>query len=355
MTRLRKMIDLHQAVNRGRRARGEDYVPSLLSAMHLALFKEFAPKEIVNYALYSPKVRADLPVLISKQASLAKLRRGNPHRLQHKTENKVEFYRICESAGLPVPRFLGLISRTGGAAGDGTPLEGEAAWANYIDREMPGDFITKDVAGAYASGFATYAREGDRFIDETGTSHDAAGVYRRMLGTGRDLLIQERLFDHPALARLCGRRTLQCLRLTTRRRPSGEVDTLFYIFKMVCGENIADNFSGGKTGNVLAWGSQDPMVLRSGFTAHSSGAGLAAVDRHPDTGISFVGLELPYWREANELVARAHDVFAEFESIGWDVALTASGPKLLEANAWWDPPTYAPHIMSREHWRELFG
>lgn len=354
MTRLRKIIDLHQAVNRGRRARGEDYVPSLLSAMHLALFKQFAPKEIVNCALYSTKVRAELPVLISKQASLAKLRRGNPPRLQHKTEDKVEFYRICAKAGLPIPTFLGIIGPDGGETADGRPLDGEAAWAAYIDQAMPGHFVTKDVGGAYASGFATYAREGDRFVDEAGASHDAAGVYRRMRATARKLLIQERLFDHPELTRLCGRRTLQSIRITTRRRADGEVDVLFYFFKVVCGNNIADNFLSGSTGNLLAWGDQEPLVLRGGRAAHPEGGGLIAVDRHPDTGIDLAGFELPFWREAYALVKHAHEVFDEFGSIGWDVALTADGPKLLEANAWWDPPTFAPHIMSAEHWREFF-
>ena len=30
-------------------------------------------------------------------------------------------------------------------------------------------------------------------------------------------------------------------------------------------------------------------------------------------------------------------------------------PQFNEANARWDPPTYAPFIMSAEHWRRIFG
>jgi hypothetical protein len=96
-------------------------------------------------------------------------------------------------------------------------------------------------------------------------------------------------------------------------------------------------------------------VVRGGRAAHPQGGGLVPVDRHPDTGVELAGFEVPCWREAYALVKRAHGVFAEFGSIGWDVALTTDGPKLLEANAWWDPPTFAPHIMSREHWHEFFG
>lgn len=355
MTRLQKAVDLHRAVNRGRRARGEPYIPSLLSALDLILFKKFAPKEVVGYALYSPKVRSELPVLISKQSSLAKLRQGNPYKLSYRTEDKLTFYRLCQAAGLPIPAYLGWIGPDDGETGDGQRLESEADWASYFDRAMPQHFITKDVAGAYASGFATYERRGDRFVDETGASHEAVGVYRRMRDTGRKLLIQERLFDHPELTRLAGKRTLQTIRITTRRNPDGEVDILFYFLKVVCGNNIADNFLSGRTGNVLALGDRKLQVLRGGLAAHPRGGGLIPIDRHPDTGISFENFELPYWREAYDLVRRAHAVFADFATIGWDVAVTADGPKLIEANAWWDPPTYAPHIMSPEDWRRIFA
>ena len=54
------------------------------------------------------------------------------------------------------------------------------------------------------------------------------------------------------------------------------------------------------------------------------------------SGHALDGLQLPDWPEALELVRRAHAVaFSRFAFLGWDVALTPTGPLLLETNLGW--------------------
>ena len=53
--------------------------------------------------------------------------------------------------------------------------------------------------------------------------------------------------------------------------------------------------------------------------------------------MALAGFRLPLWEEAKSLVARAATLFLPMRCIGWDVALTPSGPALIEANMWWDP------------------
>lgn len=59
------------------------------------------------------------------------------------------------------------------------------------------------------------------------------------------------------------------------------------------------------------------------------------VTEHPDTGVIFEGYRIPYFDEAIALAKRATECFYGFCSIGWDVAITADGPTLIEGNDDW--------------------
>jgi hypothetical protein len=133
------------------------------------------------------------------------------------------------------------------------------------------------------------------------------------------------------------------------------VSVLFYILKVPVGDNITDNFAMGTTGNLIAFGDRDHGVLTGARTLDPSGSGLTTIHVHPDTGTRLDGFRIPFWQEALDLAKQAHKSFSEFGFLGWDLALTKDGPKFLEANVWWDPPTYAPQVMLREDWKLIFG
>ena len=170
------------------------------------------------------------------------------------------------------------------------------------------------------------------------------------------LIIQERLFNHPNIS-LCNRSPGLCtLRVNTfldGKKPGPSL--LFYIMKIPVGGNVTDNFSMGTSGNLIAFGDHDSGVLRGARALHPSGAGLATIRSHPDSGHDIDGYAIPMWHEAVELARHAHVFFREFGTLGWDMAVTERGPVILEANPWWDPPLYAPQIMTRENWQRIFG
>ena len=56
---------------------------------------------------------------------------------------------------------------------------------------------------------------------------------------------------------------------------------------------------------------------------------------HPDTGIEFKGFQLPMWSEVIQLAKNAHSVLSDIPTIGWDIAITESGPIIIEANSQW--------------------
>ena len=53
------------------------------------------------------------------------------------------------------------------------------------------------------------------------------------------------------------------------------------------------------------------------------------------------GFQLPVWTEACQLAREAARLFLPLRFVGWDIALTETGPVLVEANWNSDPPN--PH------------
>lgn len=300
----------------------------------------FSLAELRAYAPFVDEVLDTLPVLVSKEASLDRLARINPRGLQWQTEDKEKFYEICASRGIPHPRVCAVI-------GNGRDTR---------HGELPTHFISKDQGGAYASGFAVFERTDAGHVRvNAGRPEPLKDVLERLARGPSSLLLQERLFDHPGLQALSARPVLQSARINTFRAADGRCRLLFWMIKLVTGNNFSDNFSGGRSGNLIAFGAPDSGKLLGARTLHPSGVGLTTILNHPETNRPLAGFTVPLWREAVDTALQAHHHFPDFGALGWDVAITADGPKILEANAWWDPPTYAPQIMAAEDWRAIFG
>jgi hypothetical protein len=334
------LTGLHGVVQGASRHYGVPSVSLWPCVLQRYLIDRFSVTELRAYAPFVDDVVRTLPVVISKQASLAKLARVNSRSNQGQTEDKETFYEICRANGIPHPRVCAVLG------------VGQANWRE----DLPVHFVSKDRDGAYASGFATFERIGADHVSVNGRSPQRLDeVLDRLAGGEQSLLLQERLFDHDALRALSAKPVLQTMRVNTFRQSDGRCRLLFWMIKLVVGENFSDNFSGGRTGNLIAFGNPDDGRLLGARTLHPSGVGLTTIRHHPETNRPFAGCSVPLWSEAVDAALKAHRHFPDFRALGWDVAITPEGPKILEANAWWDPPTYAPQIMSAEDWREIFG
>lgn len=53
---------------------------------------------------------------------------------------------------------------------------------------------------------------------------------------------------------------------------------------------------------------------------------------HPLTGTQIVGFSIPFWAETLELVRKTHLNVCDCPLLGWDVAITNSGPEIVEIN-----------------------
>lgn len=59
---------------------------------------------------------------------------------------------------------------------------------------------------------------------------------------------------------------------------------------------------------------------------------LNSYSHHPITGVQIIGLQIPFWKEALELVKTAHKRLPQCQMYGWDIAITNDGVDIIEAN-----------------------
>ncbi len=170
-------------------------------------------------------------------------------------------------------------------------------------------------------------------------SRESKGASR--FGGDVTVILQEKMSNHASMVGTLTSGGLSTVRIVTCRTPAGSFEILPPALRMPVGNAIADNIAqGGLAAPIdLASGQLCGPAIRKDKTF-----GIAVFDRHPTTGQTIRGFQLPYWPQVTDLALIAHRAFPSLHFVGWDVALLEQGPVLLEGNAWWDVDlTIMPH------------
>jgi Sugar-transfer associated ATP-grasp len=140
-------------------------------------------------------------------------------------------------------------------------------------------------------------------------------------------VFQPLLRPDPKIAALCGDR-LACLRIITALAEDGP-QVLRVALKIPAGGHSADNY--WRPGNLLAQVDRQTGVIRK----VTSGSGFDTQHhlQHPDTGAALVGFAYPRWESMLSLALEGARVMQHVPLIGWDIASTDCGPKIVEMNA----------------------
>ena len=238
--------------------------------------------------------------------------------------DKRKFYRTCLQYDLAVAPTVADFEN------------GEVRWwpGSAAGVLPPRDVFSKEAANIKKKGAARWIwLGGDRYRGEDGQPVTGAELMAHLQRRSHSApyVLQERLANHPLIARFAAE-TLCTVRVVTFRRPGAEPEHLASTFRMAGGSFPADNFSRGGLASRVddATGELWLAVLKE---LHDT-----AVDHlnHPVFGTPIAGFHLPQWEQVIDLALRAHRVFHDFPSVGWDVAITPEGPVLIEANYNWN-------------------
>lgn len=152
-------------------------------------------------------------------------------------------------------------------------------------------------------------------------------------------LFQKRLLPHAAIRNICGNR-LATVRIVTINPKSGP-EILRTAWKIPAGVNAADNF--WRAGNLL--GEIDIETGRIKRVVRGKGIDQVELRAHPDSAVVLVDFELPMWSQAKALALDGMKVFPKMGMIGWDIAITDTGPVIVEPNE--TPDHMLPQIADR--------
>lgn len=194
------------------------------------------------------------------------------------------------------------------------------------------DLFVKPVRGRGGRGAERWDYLGcGTYKHRDGRELGATALLDRLRGLSRaqPYLVQERATNHPAMRDLSNG-ALNTIRIITCLDEHDRPEIIAAVLRMAVGDNVTVD-------NVHAGGLAASVDLREGRLSPATDMGVDAhlgwIDHHPDTGARIAGRVLPMWSEVRELVRTAHVAFRDWAVIGWDVAIMADRPRLVEGNS----------------------
>lgn len=232
----------------------------------------------------------------------------------------------CRLHGLPAVATIARVEN-----GEITPLQDTARLPS--DFRLPSaDLFVKPRNGAGGRGAVLWRYvDGGRYRNQYGRVITAAALETELKARSHRtaLVIRLRAANHPQLAPLSPD-ALATVRLLTCRNERGEFEVTNALLRMGRRNAIVDNMHAGGMGARI-----DIDTGRLGNAtagAWGLGPGLRWWDAHPDTGAHILGRQLPFWPQVLDLGRSAHTLFPDQVAIGWDIAILADGPCLVEGN-----------------------
>ncbi len=136
-------------------------------------------------------------------------------------------------------------------------------------------------------------------------------------------IVEEVIEQHDEINKI-NPKSVNTLRIVTVY--SEGVGNLIYAFiRIGNGERAVDNINAG--------GMCAPIDLKTGIISHVAyDKDRITYENHPNTGYPIKGVKIPMWEECIDFVKECAQIVPEMGYVGWDVAVTPTGPVLVEGN-----------------------
>ena len=144
-----------------------------------------------------------------------------------------------------------------------------------------------------------------------------------------EFLFQETIKQHPEINKL-NSASVNTIRIDTFINSDGKIDIVSAHIRMSTNNSYVDNISAG--GCFVGIGLQTGRLKKTGYSSIKF-VGSKVFKEHPVTKYVFDNLNIPFFKEVEELVIKAAGLMSDLRLVGWDVAIGESGPILVEGNS----------------------
>jgi hypothetical protein len=254
----------------------------------------------------------------------ARFHRANLNRWPHLFNDKLCFYWLLRDLGFPTPRIFATVEK-GRAVGLGP--HADAPDLETILRRV-GMCVLKLRDGTNGRGVTFVEALPDGMFRVNGAIQNTEAL-RQRIGDA-SMLVSERMTQHEYAARIAPGSVNTFRLMTFTDADTGEAFVGRAVHRFGTKRSgVVDNAS---VGGLCAH-----IDIATGTIGEAEGVrsiyGDARLRTHPDTGIAFVGVEIPRWREVIDTVTRLANRLPENPYIGWDVLITPESFTIIEGNA----------------------
>lgn len=152
-------------------------------------------------------------------------------------------------------------------------------------------------------------------------------LFKELMKTGKTL-IEEKIIQHEKMSSLHPS-SINTIRVVTLKK-DGKVHIIGRILRMGQEGSVIDNST---SGGIYVPIDENGVISYPAFCDKTG----ESFQIHPTTKVFLAGFQVPFFKEAIELVSEIATEETEMNYIGWDVAITPDGPVIVEGN---NLPTY---------------
>jgi len=191
---------------------------------------------------------------------------------------------------------------------------------NALAELEDGRYIAKATIGAFGKSVAVVDKQNGEILINNGEIPFDEWMEETK---AEPYLLQEYIIQHEEINRI-NPHTVNTLRVITTRW-NEKTNILAAMIRMGVEGQIVDNASDG--GTFVGINIDTGKMMEYGYYYEKP-----REKCHPDTGFVYKDVQIPYWNETVELVTKLHPIIFGLSTIGWDVAITETGPKIVEMN-----------------------